>query len=170
MKKKQATHKLGITTIARSAIYLMGFAIVSIQTIFLPELAREEAAGKVNPPVTYPFFVGAWILSLPVFIALYQILKLTQYIDEQTAFSEQSVTALQTIKYCAIAFSILVVLAAITTVVSVRITAPTEDTPPILLLGTILAGTSSVIATFVAVLQRLLHDAIDMKSENDLIV
>lgn len=170
MKKKKIATKKSLSTITRGLVYLMGLAVISIQTILLPELAREEAAGKAHPPVTYPFFVAAWILSIPIFIALWHMLKLLRYFDQGTAFSELSVKALQTIKICAIVFGVLIALSAITTVISVRITDPTEDTPPVLMMGTIVTATSFVIATFVAVLQRLLKQAIAMKSENDLTV
>jgi len=170
MKKKQTLQLKSITTVARGVVYFIALGIVTVQTILLPELAREEAAGRANPPITYPFFLGAWILSLPLFIALYQTHNLIRYIDKNMAFSEKSVTALQIIKRCTIAFSIMIALSAITLVVSTHLIDPTEDTPPILMFGTILTLASSIIATFVAVLQRLLKEAIVEKSENDLIV
>ena len=40
----------------------------------------------------------------------------------------------------------------------------------VMILGLVVAGAPLVIAVFAAVLQRLLRNAIDMKSENDLTV
>jgi hypothetical protein len=162
--------KQRVTLITRAAIYFMGLAVFSINTILLPELAREEAAGRANPPITYPFFIGAWILSIPIFIALHQTLKLLKYIDENRAFSNRSVKVLQNIKLCAIVYGVLVALSAISIVVVGRIMDPTEDTPPFLLVGSVFTLASIVVATFAAVLQRLLQDAIGIKEENDLIV
>ncbi|MGV2488281.1 UNVERIFIED_CONTAM: DUF2975 domain-containing protein, partial [Bacillus mycoides] len=45
-----------------------------------------------------------------------------------------------------------------------------DDAPGIIILGMLLIFASMVIAVFAAVLQRLLKDAIDIKSENDLTV
>ncbi|EUJ36458.1 hypothetical protein PWEIH_13330 [Listeria weihenstephanensis FSL R9-0317] len=44
------------------------------------------------------------------------------------------------------------------------------DAPGIMIIGLILTFASIVIATFAAVLQRLLQEAISIKSENDLTV
>ncbi len=45
-----------------------------------------------------------------------------------------------------------------------------DDAPGIIIIGMIIIFASMVIAVFAAVLQRLLKDAIDIKSENDLTV
>lgn len=45
-----------------------------------------------------------------------------------------------------------------------------DDAPGIILLGMVMIFASMEIAVFAAFLQRLLQEAIDIKSENDLIV
>ncbi|MGO4375941.1 DUF2975 domain-containing protein, partial [Paenibacillus sp. MCAF20] len=45
-----------------------------------------------------------------------------------------------------------------------------DDAPGIILVGMVLIFASLVIAVFAAVLQKLLKEAIDIKSENDLTV
>ncbi|MGV2643750.1 DUF2975 domain-containing protein, partial [Clostridium perfringens] len=45
-----------------------------------------------------------------------------------------------------------------------------DDAPGIILIGMALIFASIVIAVFAAVLQKLLQEAIDIKSENDLTV
>jgi hypothetical protein len=45
-----------------------------------------------------------------------------------------------------------------------------DDAPGATALGLVIILASIVIATFAAVLQKLLQDALDMKSENDLTV
>ncbi len=45
-----------------------------------------------------------------------------------------------------------------------------DDAPGIILIGLVIVFASMVIAVFSAVLQRLLKEAIDIKSENDLTV
>lgn len=170
MKKTKFLKTQGLITITRGIIFLMAVSVLSVCGILLPELSREEAISNPNAGPAYPFLIGAWILSLPIFIALYECFKLTNYIEKNNAFSNLSVNALQKIKVCAILFSILIAFTAITMVIIARIAYPEEDAPPILMFGFIFTFTSSVIATFVAVLQRLLKEAIHMKEENDLIV
>ena len=45
-----------------------------------------------------------------------------------------------------------------------------DDAPGIIVIGLVIIFASMVIAVFAAVLQRLLQEAIDIKSENDLTV
>lgn len=162
--------KKSLTIGIRGIVYLMALAVITVCAILLPELAREEAVGKANPPTALPFLIGAWVLSIPIFIALYQTLKLVSLIGENKAFSNQSVRALQTIKYCSMAFGILIVIGATTVIILTRSADPTEDVTPIFTLGFIFTFVSSVVATFLAVLRKILMDAIKIKSENDLTV
>ena len=159
-----------LTNVARGIVCLMGVAVIIVLVILLPELAREEAVGKVNPPAAYPFLIGAWILSLPIFIALQQTLKLLNQIDENKAFSNQSVITLRKIKYSVIAFAALIVTGAISVIMIARSADPREDVTPVISIGFVFTFVSSLVATFVAVLQRLLQEAINMKKENDLTV
>ncbi len=162
--------KQGSIFIARGIVYLMGLAVIAVCVILLPELAREEAVANPHAGPAYPFLIGAWILSLPIFTALYQTLKLIGYIDSDTAFGERSVKALQTIRICAVVFSVLIAVAGTAVITIARMTDPTEDVTPVVTIGFIFIFSSIVVATFAAVLARLLQQAIHMKSENDLTV
>ena len=163
--------KQGSTIFARAVIYLVGIAALAVLIILLPELAREEAVGKpFNPFVTFGFFAVAYLLSVPFFVGLYQAHKLLQYIDKNKAFSHQSIKALQNIKICAIVFSVLIIFAVVAGIIIARSIDPREDVTFMVPLGFMFTFVSAVIAVFVAVLQKLLTDAVAMKSENDLIV
>ena len=107
-----------------------------------------------------------YVSAIPFFVALYQAFKLLSYIDKNKAFSELSVKALKNIKYCAITISGLYVAV----IPFFYIIAEVDDAPGLILIGMVFIFASFVIAVFAAVLQRLLQDAIDIKSENDLIV
>lgn len=111
----------------------------------------------------YPILIWLYAPAIPFFTALYQTLKLLGYIDKKTAFSLLSVKALQKIQYCAIAMSILYLLG----MPFVYFSAKVEDAPGLVLLGAAFVCSPLVIATFAAVLQKLLKEAVDMKAEND---
>ncbi|AQQ52307.1 DUF2975 domain-containing protein [Planococcus lenghuensis] len=113
----------------------------------------------------YPLLVGMYLAMIPFFIALIQTLKLLNYIDKNQAFSEAAVKSLKTIKYCAI---IIIGLFILELPVLYLLTA-VDDTPGILI-GMVVIFASLVIAVFAATLQKLLHNAIELKSENDLTV
>ena len=104
-------------------------------------------------------------MSIPFFVALYQAFKLLIYIDRNKAFSELSVRALKVIKSCAITISAFIVAGIIFVAIFIE-----GDRAGVIVLGLICTFASSVIATFAAVLQKLLKDALDIKSENDLTV
>jgi hypothetical protein len=97
---------------------------------------------------------------------LVQAFKLLSYIDKNQAFSELSVKALKNIKICALTVSglYLVILPF------VFLVADLDDAPGLVIIGMVPVFASLVIAVFAAVLQRLLKEAIDIKSENDLTV
>src|SRR5262245_1125876 len=50
-----------------------------------------------------PFLAYAYIASIPFFVALYQAFRVLAYVRQDTTFSQATVKALRTIKYCAIA-------------------------------------------------------------------
>lgn len=163
--------KSGSTMFVRGVVYLVGIAALLVCFVLIPELVREESVGKpINPYLTFAFFVGVYTLSIPFFAALHQTLKLLQYIDKNKAFSDQSIQALQNIKICAIVFSALIVVAVIAVIGLARSVDPREDVTGFVSLGLMFTFVSSVISVFVAVLQKLLADAVALKSENDLIV
>lgn len=108
-----------------------------------------------------------WATAIPFFIALYQAYLLLNYIDQNKAFSEASTKALQKIKYCAIVFGFLYA-GCMPVVFQI---AQIDDAPGLILIfGAIFIGIPIVVAVFVAVLEKLLKSAIDIKSENELTV
>ncbi|WP_143595251.1 DUF2975 domain-containing protein, partial [Terribacillus saccharophilus] len=114
----------------------------------------------------YPALVGLYVTALAYFLALYQSFRLLSYIDKNVAFSDLSVKALKNIKHCAITISIVyVILLPLIYVVAER-----DDAPGLILVGMALIFAPLVVAIFAAVLQKLLKNAIDIKSENDLTV
>lgn len=104
--------------------------------------------------------------AIPFYYALYQALKLLRYIDNNEAFSQLSVVSLRKIRNCAIAISSLYAVA----LPMFFIVAQWDDAPGLVLIGLVIVGASMVVAVFVAVLKKLLQEAIDMKAENDLTV
>ncbi len=106
------------------------------------------------------------IAALPFFFALFQTLKLLNYIDKNKAFSDLSVKAIKNIKYSAISMSLIYALA----MPFVYHRADVDDAPGLIILGLGFVFAPTVIATFAAVLERILKDALSIKSENDLTV
>lgn len=149
------------------AVILIGIPILALCIFLVPEIANFAA--ELYPDMSYIkylVFIDFYAAAIPFYYALYQAFKLLSYIDKNKAFSEWSVRALKIIKYCAITISSLFVVG----LPLFYLVAEKDDAPGIILIGLVLIFASMVIAVFAAVLQRLLQEAIDIKSENDLII
>ena len=113
-----------------------------------------------------PFLAWAYTASIAFFVALYQAFKLLGYIGRNEVFSQRSVKALRTIKYCAeVIVGFIVVAEAYLFIVR-----PGDDIAGGVFMGLLIIFVSGVIATAAAVFEKLLQNAVDMKSENDLTV
>lgn len=115
-----------------------------------------------------PFIIYLYIASIPFFSALYQAFKLLGYVDKNKIFSQASVKAVMNIKYSAIIF--IGFIAAAISYISVMSKATNDDGAGAIAVGVVIIFASSVIATAAAVFQKLLQNAVHLKSENDLIV
>ncbi|WP_453993655.1 DUF2975 domain-containing protein [Bacillus nitroreducens] len=157
--------KVGSTQFLRLAVILMGIPVLAIGIFGLVYLPSHPA----NPDfahLLYPIVIVMYVSVIPYFGALIQSFKLLNLIDKNEAFSQMSVNALKKIKYFAITISGLYVIA----VPFVIQLAELDDAPGLTIVGLVPILASLVIAVFAAVLQRLLQEAINIKSENDLTV
>ncbi|MFD3203270.1 DUF2975 domain-containing protein [Bacillus sp. LR_5] len=136
--------------------------------IFLvPKIANYSAELFPNIAyIKYLVFIYLYVTAIPFYFALYQAFKLLSYIDKNKAFSGLSVRALKNIKYCAVTISIFYAAG----MPVFYLIAEIDDAPGIIVIGLVIIFASMVIAVFAAVLQKLLKEAIDIKSENDLTV
>ena len=112
-----------------------------------------------------PFLAYAYIASIPFFVALYQAFKVLGYVRQNKTFSQATVKALRTIKYCAIAIIGFVVVSVIFIMFADK-----DDRPAGVFMRILIAFPSIVIATAAAMFERILQNAVDIKSENDLTV
>ncbi|MDQ0724587.1 DUF2975 domain-containing protein [Paenibacillus sp. FSL R5-0623] len=157
--------KRGTTIFLKLAVLLIGVPILALCIFGIPWLANNP----VNPNYAgalYPIVIIMYVSVIPFIVALYQAFRLLSYIDKNEAFSLMSVRSLKTIKYCAIVISSLYFVM----LPFLFVVAEKDDAPGLILMGMVPIFASLVIAVFSAVLQRLLQEAIDIKSENDLVV
>lgn len=153
--------KRGSTLFLRAAVWLIGLAVLAICVFALPP---EIIAGETG--YYRPILLGLYVAAVPFFFALLQALKLLDYIDKNTAFSDLSVRALKKIKYCAVCIGAMFTAG----MPYIYMAADYDDAPGVILIGLIIIFASTVIAVFAALLEKLLHTVIALKSENDLTV
>lgn len=112
-----------------------------------------------------PFLAYAYIGSIAFFVALYQAFKVLGFARQNKVISPGAVKALRTIKYCAIIIIGFVAGAEIFIFLS-----DSDDRAGGVVMGIFITFGSVVIATAAAVFERLLQNAVEIKSENDLTV
>lgn len=157
--------KKGSTLFLKFVICLIATGAL-IWLIGSPQLEGRAAGLDLINIYKDPFIIYTYIGSIPFFIALYQAFKLLGYIDGNQVFSQPSVNTVGNIKYCAIAFGGFIVLG----ILYIRLFVRGDDPAGVTALGIVTTFASIVIATAAAVFQRLLQNAVDIKSENDLTV
>ncbi|AWE08214.1 DUF2975 domain-containing protein [Lysinibacillus sp. 2017] len=152
------------TLILKLAVIIIGLPIAGILAFLTYDLI---AVPKTKEFILFvPMVIVLYVAAIPYFIALFQTIKLLGYIDRNNAFSVLSVQALKKIKLCAIVISVFFI---VDLPFLFRI-ADVDDAPGIVLFSLIIIFASIVIAVFAAVLQKLLTNALAIKSENDLTI
>src|SRR3954471_17321513 len=157
----------------RSSTIFLQVVIVLVGVGALALLLWEPQIEGVNAHATNfeiyfkdPFLALVYAGSIPFFIALYQAFKVLGYARQNKVFSAKAVKALRTIKYCAIAILGFVVVEEI----FIMLNHGNDDAAGGIAMGVFITFGSIVIATAAAVFQKVLQNAVDIKSENDLVV
>lgn len=159
--------KRGSTLFLKGFVVLIGTIVLALCTFALPQMWKggPEEFPEASRAV-FLIVIGLYATAVPFFIALWQTLKLIRYIELNKAFSDLSVKALRNIKYCATAIAVLYI-GGVPLLLPI---AQADDAPGLVLMGMVVASAPLAIATFAAILQRVLEDAIAIKSENDLTI
>lgn len=157
--------KKGTTLFLKLAVIFLGLPVLVLSVVGMVYLVRNSA----NPDyayMLYPIVTGIYLSSLPYYFALFKSFSLLSLIDKGEAFSELSVFALRKIKYCGILISIIFICL----MPFIFMLAQIEDAPGLIIVGIIPIFTAMIVGVFAAVMERLLQEAIDIKSLNELTV
>lgn len=144
--------------------------LIGIVVLFLLLLEPHKEGANVHKAFFQvyldPFIALVYIGSIAFFVALYQAFKILGYARQNKVFSREAVRALQIIKYCALTIIGFVVLEEIW----IMLTHGNDDATGGFMMGVFITIGSVVVATAAAMFERILQNAVDMKSENDLTV
>ncbi|HWK24851.1 MAG TPA: DUF2975 domain-containing protein [Ureibacillus sp.] len=157
----------GSTLFLKICVILMGLPVLGVCIFMVPDMANFGARLYPDfPLIKFLLFIVMYGAAIAYYFTLYQAFKLLNYIDKNNAFSQISVDALKKIKISAIIISSLYVVG----MPLFYLIAEKDDAPGLILIVAVFVFAPLVIAVFAAVLQRLLQEAINIKSENDLTV
>jgi hypothetical protein len=157
--------KKSSTLFLQVVIVLIGIGALGIM-LWEPHIEGRNA--HATPFEIYfkdPFLAYAYLTSIPLFVALYQAFKVLGYVGQNKVFSQVAVKSLRTIKYCATAMIGFVVVGEIFIMLH-----DSDDRAGGVFMGILITFGSIVIATAAAMFERILQNAVDIKSENDLTV
>lgn len=156
-----------ISTVFLQAVIVLIGIVVLAALIWLPSTEGRAANLDLLNIYTDPFILYGYAASIAFFVALYKAFKLLGYIGQNKVFSSSSVGALKSIKYCAIVLSILIVTAGL----YIKMSHHKDDDPAgFIAICIVTTFASIVVATAAAIFEKILQNAIDMKSENDLTI
>jgi len=154
--------KKGPTIFLQVVIVLIGIGALALM-LWEPHIeGRNAHATLFKIYFKDPFLAYAYLASTPFFVALYQGLKVLGYIGQDKAFSQATVKALRTIKFCALAIIGFVVLGELFIMLG-----NSDDRAGGVFMGILITFGSAVIATAAVVFERVLQSAVDIKSENE---
>jgi hypothetical protein len=159
--------KKSSTIFLQIVIVLIGIGALALM-LWEPHLeGRNAHATLFQIYFNDPFLAYAYTASIAFFAALYQGFRLLGYIGRGEVFSQHSVQALRTIKYCALSLVGFLVGAEAYFFIVRR---GKDDIAGGVMMGLFLIFVSVVVATAAAVFERTLQSAVELKSENDLTV
>jgi hypothetical protein len=151
------------TIFLQAVIVLIGIGALALM-LWEPHIeGRNAHATLFEIYFKDPFLAYAYLASIPFFVALYQAFKALGYIRQNKAFSQATVKALRAIKFCALAIIGFVAVGELFILFG-----NSDDRAGGVFIGILITFGSVVIATAAAMFERILQDAVDTKSHNDL--
>lgn len=157
--------KQGSTLFLKFVVTLIGI-ITFLGLLWFPQTEGAAVNKDLLSIYTNPFIIYIYIGSIPFFVGLSQAIKLLGYIDANKAFTQEAVNILKNMKLSALSLIGFILLALI----FIRFAAAGDDPAGPTAIGLVVIFASGVIATAAGVFQKLLQNAVDIKSENDLTV
>jgi hypothetical protein len=157
--------KRSSTIFLQIVVVLIGIGALAFM-LWEPHVEGANAHATLFEMYFNSFVAYVYIASIPFFVALYQAFKVLGYAGQnKKIFSQEAVKALRTIKYCALAIIGFVAVSVIFMIGGDR-----DDRPGGTFMRILITFPSIVVATAAAMFERILQNAVDLKSENDLTV
>ena len=159
MKKETILLKIALIFIGLPVLALAIYLIVMFASI-------GDELNHTYAYIIYSLLVIFYLMLVPFFYAIYQAIKLLTLIDKDQSFSIESINALKWIKYSAMAILLLGSIA----MPFVYLVAELDDAPGLILFAMIIPFGALIITLLAAILQKVLKNAFEIKTENELTV
>lgn len=150
--------KKNLTIFFQVVIVLIGIGTLALM-LWEPHLeGRNMHATFFEIYFNDPFLAYAYLASILFFVSLYQAFKVMSYIRQDKTFSQETLKALRTIKYCMILLIGFIVAAEVYIFIAVR---GTDDIAGGVAMGLFLIFVSVLITTAAAMYERSLQNTMD---------
>ncbi len=157
--------KHGSTLFLKAILVLMAIGVF-VGMLWFPQTEGRAANLDLISIYKDPFIIYLYISSIPVFVGLFQAFKLLSFIDANKAFSQGAVNTLKNMKFASLSLIGFIAIAEF----YIRFAAGGDDPAGPTMVGIIMALAFGVVATAAGVFQKLLQNAVDIKTENELTV
>lgn len=155
----------GASLFLRAVLVLIGIGAIAF-LLWQPQVeGRNANATQFEIYFRDPFLAFVYVGSIPFFVGLFHAFKVLGNAGRSGEFSLSNVRSLRTIRYCAIALVGSVVIGE-----AIILSSHSDDHAGPVMMGILIAFAAVVVATAMALLERALQNAVDMKSENDLTI
>lgn len=155
------------TIFLKFVVILIGIAVLAGLILLPPREGRAVGLDLVSI-YSDPFIIYIYIASIPFFVALFQAFKLLSLVDKNKTFTKKAVKAVRNIKFCALA--VIAFSLAVEAYLFIFLRNTSDDIAGGVMMELIIIFVSVVILAGSIVLQKLLQNGVDIKSENDLTV
>jgi hypothetical protein len=159
-------------TMNRASAVFLQVVVVLTGIAALALLLWEPQTEGVNAHATQfeiyfkdPFLAVVYVGSIAFFVAVYQAFRLLGYAGQNKVFSAEAVKALRTIKYCAITIIGFVAAEEIFILFN-----NSDDRAGGVFMGVLITFGSIVIASAAGIFERILQNAVALKSGSDVAV
>jgi hypothetical protein len=149
----------------QTIIMVLGLGVLAL-LIIEPRVEGVNANATNLQMYTDPFIILVYAGAIPFFFALSEAVKLLGYIGKNKLFSLDGVKALQKIKYSAITIIGFVFVEEFL----IMLNHGSDDATGGIFIGLLIVALSGIVAIVSGMFEKILQNAVDMKSENDLTV
>ncbi len=147
----------------QAVIVLIGLGALAF-LLWEPHLEGRNAQATVfEIYFNDPFLAYVYVASLPFFVALYQAFKVLGLARQDKVFSPAAVSAMRTIRFCAIT-----IIGFVAGGEMFIILGPSDDHAGGVAMGILITFGSAVVVAATAMFERILQKAVDMKPEKGL--
>lgn len=167
MTKKISRIDRTSTLFLRIAVFAIGLGVLALCVLLLPLM--WSGAYQEWPEHGYAVrgvVAAMYASTVPFYIGIYKGWRVLDAIDTGKAFSLRAAAALHVISLAAISISFIYTLS----LPFFYIWTQADDAPGLMVIGLFLTGMPLIVGVAIGILQRLLAEAVHIKSENDLTV